>query len=121
MNDKLEEIFNRQRQFMDLLVQNDKLPEYPVSLMTKGGQRQLKETVFNVMEELMEASFTLKNRVHKMSNDNEVDVGHYKEELGDALAYFVELCIQSGISASELFDEYCKKNKVVVERLENGY
>lgn len=119
--DKLEDVFERQVAFMEELRANDKLPEWPVDLSTKMGQRLIKETIFNAIEELCEASFTLKNRMHKLSDDRAVDMDHFKEELGDAFAYFLEVCILSGISAHELYEEYRRKNGVVFERIRNGY
>lgn len=119
--DKLDEIFKRQQEFMELLRQNDKIPEYPLDLRTKPGQRLTKEVMFNMIEEVMEASFTLKNRMHRLTDDRSYDREHYKEELGDAFAYFIEVLIFSDISPQELFDEYCRKNAIVKERLERGY
>jgi hypothetical protein len=121
MADKLEKAFSLQREFMDMLVEHDKLPEYPVDVTTKPGQRLIKECVWNLVEELAEASFTLKNRMHKLSDDVEMDFDHYVEELGDAFAYFIEVCHLSGITADMLYDEYRRKNQVVRDRLKNGY
>lgn len=121
MADKLDKVFAFQREFMDMLVEHDKFPEYPVDLSTKPGQRFFKETAFNMIEELMEASFTLKNRMHKLSDDTEVDMPHFREELGDAFAYFIELVILAGMTPQDLYDEYCRKNQIVRDRLRNGY
>lgn len=121
MEDKLKDIFARQEEFMELLRQADKMPEWPVDLTTKPGQRLIKETIFNLCEELFEASFTLKNRMHRVTDAREIDYNHYREELGDALAYFIEVCIMSGISPEELYEEYCRKNAIVKERLQKGY
>jgi len=117
----LKECFLLQEEFMEILRDNDKIPEWPVDLRTKPGQRMVKEIVFNMIEELAEASFTLKNRMHRLSDDREFDFSHYKEELGDAFAYFLEVCIMSGISAEDLFDEYVRKNKIVRDRVRSGY
>lgn len=119
--DKLDKAFMLQRSFMDMLVEHDRLPEYPVDLTTKPGQRMIKEMMLCLIEELMEASFTLKNRQHKISDDRELDVAHYREELGDAFAYFMEICLLSGMSADDLYDEYSSKNIVVRQRLKQGY
>ena len=119
--DMFVDIFDRQKVFMEQLKDNDILPEYPVDLTTKGGQRLIKEFIFNTIEELAEASFTLKNKAHKVTDDRKVDLDHYKEELGDALAYFVEICILSGFSAKEIYEEYNRKNGIVQKRLETGY
>ena len=121
MADKLEKAFLLQTEFMSMLVEHDKFPEYPVDLTTKIGQRFVKECIFNLVEELMEASFTLKNRQHKLSDDTELDFEHYREELGDAFAYFIEVCLLSGISAEDLYLEYFRKNGVVRKRLQDGY
>lgn len=119
--DMLRKLFTLQREFMDMLVEHDKFPEYPVDLTTKPGQRFFKETAFNMIEELMEASFTLKNRMHKLSDDVEVDWPHFREELADAFAYFVELIILAGLSPEDIYNEYVRKNYIVRKRLQEGY
>jgi NTP pyrophosphatase (non-canonical NTP hydrolase) len=120
-NDMLEDIFERQTRFMEELRANDRLPEWPIDLTTKPGQRLIKETIFNAIEELAEASYTLKNRMHRLTDDRALDLDHYKEELGDTLAYFIEICVLSGIDAKELFNEYKRKNQIVLDRIRNGY
>lgn len=121
MTDKLEEIWSRQEEFMQELRKHDLIPEWPVDLRTKPGQRMIRETIMNLIEELIEASFTLKNKVHRLTDDRALDFDHYTEELGDALAFFVEVCILSGLSPNELHAEYCRKNAIVKKRLEEGY
>ena len=121
MTDHLEEIFQKQNEFMEFLRLSDRMPEYPVDLTTKSGQRLIKEVIYNTIEELMEASMTLRNKIHRLTDVRVLDKEHYVEELGDAFAFFVEVCILSGISSKDLFEEYCKKNTIVKERLKNGY
>jgi hypothetical protein len=119
--DRLEDVFERQTEFMELLRQNDRIPEWPVDMTSKPGQRLIKETIFNMCEELFEASFTLKNRMHRLTDARLVDIDHYREELGDAFAFFLEVCILSGVTPQDLYDEYVRKNAVVKERLQRGY
>lgn len=121
MSDRLDDMFQRQTTFMELLRDHDLLPEWPVDLTSKPGQRLAKEIVFNICEELFEASYTLKNRMHRLTDARLVDMDHYREELGDAFAYFLEVCIISGVTPHDLYDEYCRKNAIVKERLEKGY
>ena len=119
--DKLEEIFQRQAELMDQLILADKLPEAPIDITSKHGQRQIKELIFAMIEELTEASFILKNRVHRFTDHTDVDFAHFKEELADALAYFIEVCIFSGIGPQDLFHEYVAKNAIVKKRVKDGY
>jgi NTP pyrophosphatase (non-canonical NTP hydrolase) len=119
--DKLDDIFRRQRELMDALIEGDKLPEYPVDITSKYGQRQIKELTWAMVEEMAEASYILKNRSHRFTDHTDVDFGHFKEELGDALAYFIEICVFAGITPQELYEEYCAKNLVVKKRVKEGY
>jgi len=119
--DMLFDMFERQSKFMELLKDNDKMPEWPIDITSKPGQRLIRETLLNMIEELMEASFCLRNKMHRVTDVRVIDVEHYKEELGDALAFFMEICILSGISPQDMYDEYCKKNAIVVKRLKDGY
>lgn len=121
MSDRLEDMFQRQSEYMERLKEHDRLPEWPVDLTSKPGQRLIKETIFNMCEELFEASFTLKNRVHRLTDARLLDVEHFREELGDAFAYFMEVLILAGVTPEELYQEYCRKNGIVRERLEKGY
>lgn len=121
MSDRLERAFLLQAEFMDMLVEHDRFPEYPVDLTTKPGQRFAKECTFNCIAELMEATVVLKNKMHRLSEEAEVDTPHYREELGDAFAFFMELCIVSGMTADDLYEEFRRKNSIVRQRLRDGY
>ena len=119
--DALEDMFRRQTVTMEELRLRDKMPEWPLDLTTKPAQRLIKEVMFNAFEEVFEASYTLKNKSHRQTDVRVLDRAHYVEELGDALAFFLEVCILSGISPHELYGEFCRKNAIVVDRIQNGY
>lgn len=119
--DTLDHMFQRQKNFMMQLNKKGKLSAWPVDLTTKDGQCTIRECIFNMFAELMEANAELKNKSHRMTDEKNINLEHYKEELADALAFFLELCIMSGINSHQLFVEYCKKNDIVHERLQNGY
>lgn len=120
-NDMLETMWRLQEEFMEELKENDKMVEWPVDLTSKAGQRLIKETAFNMDCELHEAMMTLKNKVHRLSEVRMLDRDHYVEELGDTLAFFMEICILSGISPVEMYQEYKRKNAIVRQRLKDGY
>lgn len=119
--DTLKDMFDRQLLLMEDLKRGDKLPEWPIDMTGKFGQRQIKELIWAMVEEMAEASFILKNRTHRFTDHTDVDFAHFKEELADALAYFFEICIFAGISPKELYEEFCKKNGVVRKRITDGY
>lgn len=119
--DRLADMFKRQETFMQMLKDADKLPEWPIDIQSKFGQRMLKEINGELVGELYEAMYILKNKAHRFTDHQDVDFGHFREELGDALAYFMELCIMSGISADEIYEEYCRKNAFVKKRAQEGY
>jgi NTP pyrophosphatase (non-canonical NTP hydrolase) len=119
--DMLDDMFDRQTKFMTLLKDHDKCPEFPIDITGKAGQRLIRENLLNMIEELMEASFCLRNKMHRLTDVRVFDFEHYREELGDALAFFMEVCILSGITADDIYEEYKRKNAVVTKRLEEGY
>ena len=121
MKDRLEHCFELQSQFMEDLREHDLMTEWPLDLTTKQGQRLIRETMHSMQEELFEASHTLKNKMHRLTDARIYDREHYFEELGDAFAYFMEICILSGFTPEELYQEYVRKNAIVVGRLEKGY
>ena len=121
MSDRLTQMFMLQREFMDMLVEADKLPEYPVDLRSKNGQRLIRETATNIVDELFEAVATLKNKVHRVTDDRNFDEPHYREELIDTWSYFMELLLQSGMDDGDLFEEYKKKNAEVKRKFLAGY
>lgn len=123
--DKLEAIFNQQRELMSKFHQieqdNGLLPDLgiPVNLQTHQGQAVLKSRAWNVVEELGEAMNELKNRPWKQKT-YPVNQSRYLEELSDALHFFIELCILSGITAQELYDLYMHKAGVNKTRQDLG-
>jgi hypothetical protein len=119
--DTMKDAFRRQTELMKALIAGDKLPEYPIDITSKYGQKLIKELIWAMVEEMAEASFILKNRSHRFTDHTDVDFAHFKEELADAFSYFIEICIYAGINHDELFSEYCRKNHVVKQRVIDGY
>lgn len=52
-------------------------------------------------------------------NDSQIDDARLKEEIVDVLHFFLGMCIDSGMTADELFSIYLKKNKENYDR-QNG-
>jgi len=124
--DMLKIIFERQKILMakyhDIEKANGLLQtsDCPVNLNDAKGQARLKDFAWRVTEEIGEAMNCLKNKPWKQTQ-METDVVHYKEEIVDALHFFIELCILSGFDAEELCDMYLKKNQVNQFRQRSNY
>ena len=120
--DRLNEMWKQQTEFMDLLRKKREFPSFPVDTNTKSGQKVLKSITHECMHELFEANQMLKNsKDHRATDVREFDREGYVEELCDALHYFFEIAILSGVSADELYDAYVKKGNVNFDRVEKGY
>lgn len=120
--DMLMEMFEQQREFMELLQKERGFPQFPVDLSTKDGQLLLKDIAHNAMDELFEAIQILKAaKHHRVSAPTDVDREKYVEELVDCLHYFIEVVIASGVSVEELFKAYVAKGEINRERILRGY
>lgn len=120
--DKLDDMFLQQEQFMRLLQEKRTFPDFPVDLSTKSGQKLVKEVSYECADELHEARQLLKNsKSHRATEITEFDRDDYVEELSDALHYFFEVVILSGVTQQELFESFMKKGEKNVNRIKNGY
>lgn len=119
--DRLKEMFAQQESFMRLLQETRGFPDFPVDLASKAGQKLLKNISYECADELHEARQHLKNKDHRATLINQIDRQEYVEELVDALHYFFEIVLASGISEDELFEAYIEKGRINEERIKNGY
>ena len=83
-------------------------------------QWRLKDLAFRCIEELTEATNTLKNKPWKQS-EVPTDAVHFYEEVADALHFFIEFCITAGMSAEDLARVYHRKHAVNQFRVESKY
>jgi uncharacterized protein YktA (UPF0223 family) len=119
---KLHKMYSQQKHFMQLLKQYRNFPNFPVALSSKDGQKLLKHYTHECMHELFEANQMLKNsKDHRATQVLDFDKDKYLEELSDALHYFFEIVILSGISPDELYESYMKKGTINIDRIKNGY
>ena len=83
-------------------------------------QTRIKDMSQRMVEELMEAMNTLKNKPWKQDY-KPTNADHFYEEIADCLHFFVELCIISGMTAEDLFSFYMRKSEVNKFRQRSGY
>jgi hypothetical protein len=125
--DMLGSIFERQYELLDKYrdIEGKLLPHVvprtiPVEINSHLGQDQIKQRFFWAIVEICEALDCLKNKAWKQTMVA-VDVDHFREEVADALHFFVEACILSGITASDLFSLYMRKSEVNKFRQRSKY
>lgn len=83
-------------------------------------QWRIKDLAFRMIEELTEATNTLKNKPWKQS-EVATDRVHFYEELADALHFYIELCITAGMTAEDLAKIYHRKHAVNKFRQRSNY
>ena len=83
-------------------------------------QYRIKDLNARAVEELYEAMNTLKNKPWKQS-EVPTDALHFYEEVGDALHFFVEMCITAGMTAADLARIYHRKAAVNEFRQRSKY
>jgi hypothetical protein len=113
--------FRIQTEYMQMLLDRGKLPAWPIDMTSKEGQAVIQENVFKCEHELHEACNELKNKMHRLTDVREFDREHFLEELADAHAFFLEVCIFGGVGPRELLEKIIWKNEVVKDRLRDGY
>lgn len=113
--DKLEELLRMQFMF------GRKFTSFP-ALGNRERQIKTLEFINHAIEELIEMRRELPIRKHwSTKKDNIPDWDKVKEEYVDALHFFLSLALINGWSADDIFDGYCEKNKVNIERQNTGY
>jgi hypothetical protein len=85
-----------------------------------AGQRRLKDFAWRITEEIAECMLSLKLRAWKQTPQI-TDVDHYQEELIDALHFFVELLLLSGLDAEMTAKLYLQKHEVNKFRQRSNY
>ena len=107
----MEGIFKYQKNLMDELVKRGKLAPYPATINSKLGQEQLKKVISWVIEELGEASDQYNKAIDHYLNSPEQDslaviLDEAFIEVADALHFFIELMVFSGLEAEDVLAYY---------------
>lgn len=122
--DMLKDIFTMQHKLQEKYCHIERRNScyYPESVCIDepADQNFIKGMAFRCITELIEATECMRNKPWKQTHVV-TDVEHMKEEIADALHFFVELCLLLGMSAEDLYTYYMKKNKVNDWRIETKY
>lgn len=99
--DKLEHIFELQKGFQDKLKRERQL-DYPPDVWI---QKQTLAMLSELAELLEEVNFKW------WKNPHELNMANIHEELSDILHFFISMCLESGMTADDLYNVYVGKNK----------
>lgn len=124
MKDKLTRMFVLRREFMHKLQEKlpSDYPEYPLDLSKKKHQQYARDIALRGVEEVFESLQTLKNwKPHRQTEITDFDSDEFLEEIVDSFNYFFSLLILVGFDEDDLYEMYCKKDKIINDRLDSGY
>jgi len=120
--DRFHSMWKSQEDFMRLLHEKRGLPEFPVDLTSKSGQKVIKEAIRDCADELFEATLVCKNaKNHRAMEFKEFDREHFVEELVDATKFILEAAVFAGINEDEFVNAFTKKTSVNEARINEGY
>lgn len=91
------------------------------NLHTKEGNYLIRDMLNATVQEIGEAVQVMKNWKAWKQSEMETDVHHFKEEMIDALHFFIEAMIFAGFTPEEMHDLYFKKNEVNHFRQDSKY
>lgn len=109
MNDKLDKLFEMQKNFDEFVTLKRKLD------FTQ--QQWIEKRTLALMDELGE--FLHETNYKWWKAPKETNSANIKEELIDVLHFYLGLCIDVGLTSDELFEIYSRKNKENFDR-QNG-
>ncbi len=122
--DSLKRIFEMRSSFMNSLesAKPGSYPPWPLNISSKQSQQVLRETALKGIEEMFEALQHLKNwKPHRDTEVSEFNHEEFLEEVVDAFNYFISVLVLVGVTEGEFFEAYEKKDKIIRNRLLNGY
>jgi hypothetical protein len=122
--DRLDHIFKLREDFMISLraAKPHTSPSWPVDLSDKASQQHIRDMALRGVEEMFEALQHLKNwKPHRSTEVKEFSRDEFLEEVVDAFNYFLSVLILVGVSSDDLYEMYCRKDKVIHDRLTTNY
>ena len=125
MKCKLSDMFKKRLNFI-MLMQTHRpgsYPAFPLDMSKKESQYACRDLALRGVEEMFEALAHLKNwKPHRLTViDDELDKEAFLEEIVDAFNYFLSVLVITGFDDEDLHEAYVRKDKIIRERVLNGY
>jgi NTP pyrophosphatase (non-canonical NTP hydrolase) len=96
------------------------VPDLPLDIHTFHGQERARMLIYRITEELYEAGNCLRNKAWKRSQVP-CDKDHFLEELADAVHFVIQLFLELGLEAEDVFKLYFRKSIVNEFRQQSKY
>lgn len=96
------------------------VPTIPLNVHTFEGQTRIRDLIHRITAEIYEADNCLRNKAWKTTHV-QTDDAHFREELIDGFHFYVQLFIELGMTAEDVYNLYCKKNSVNQFRQRSNY
>ncbi len=112
MNDKFQEIFNIQHDFLRKVL----LQKHNVDLDTISKEDRIhwtKEMILSSSKEIHELLDILQWKTHRYQSNEEMNIDNFAEQAIDAFKYLLNVCILNGIDAEQFTTKYSEKSKIV--------
>lgn len=101
--ESLEKVFELQKEILESYIKIEGMPMYPLNINTKESQKMLKDFSGRIIEELGEGfeSYLIMLELFHNGSDEKLMIPHlqnFNEEISDALHFWLELMIFSGVT-----------------------
>lgn len=120
--DKLETMMNMQKSFQEKVGFNFE------NMNDIEKSAYIKEMILWTIDEMGEALHELKYAKHWSKKydtwsleETQKRRENFKNEMVDSFHFFMNVLLATGMDANELFERYIEKNKINIERQNNGY
>lgn len=112
MNDKFQEIFKIQQDFLRKVLQQ----KHNVDLDTISKEDRIhwtKEMILSSSKEIHELLDILQWKTHRYQSAEDMNIDNFTEQAIDAFKYLLNVCILNGIDAEQFTTKYTEKSKIV--------
>lgn len=108
-----EHLMEQQANYVKALQQKGKMPDFPVDINSKAGQKVITDLVNRGIQELAEVFEISLMLLERKTNENvpgsdrvdyETAIKEYNTEISDSLCFFMEVLLYTGITRRNLWD-----------------
>ncbi|NLO23682.1 MAG: hypothetical protein GX116_05040 [Fibrobacter sp.] len=135
MQDKLELLFKMQSDLNDFVFQKKEIKDSSGAILNteslfkmgqidtpKGPNSETNQWLSKYLEALNDESRELKEELlWKWWSKDSLNMQNIRVEIVDQLHFWISLALTAGMDADKVFDIYCQKNKLNIERQNKEY